>query len=192
MTDAFIIRPPLTNDVIEKLRAGDQVLITGVLLTARDRVHQALVAAKNCGEQLPTDLAGQLLYYTGPTPTPPEKSIGSAGPASSYALDIYTPILLQYGLKGMIGKGPRSEVVKDALRKHKAVYFAAIGGAGSLIAKTIKHAEIVGYPELGPEAMMRLEVEQFPAIVANDIYGGDLYRIGVEQYRHVGDEPADK
>jgi len=186
MTDSLTIKPPLTDDVIEKLRAGDRVMITGVLYAARDRAHQRMVEHCTKGEKLPFDLKGQIIYYTGPTPTPPGSLIGSAGPASSHSMDNYTPALLEQGLKGMIGKGPRSQEVKNAIQRHKAVYFAAIGGAGALISKTIKKAEVAFFQDLGAEAIMRLEVDNFPAIVVNDIYGGDLYRIGVEQYEETG------
>jgi fumarate hydratase subunit beta len=188
MTDPIKLTPPLTDAMIEKLKAGDRVAITGVIYTARDRVHQYIVAAHKKGEKPPLDLRGQILYYTGPTPAPPGKVIGSAGPTTSYRMDTCTLTLLELGLKGMIGKGPRGQEVKDAIQKHKAVYFAAIGGAGALISKAIKKAEVVAYPELGDEAMMRLEVENFPAIVVNDVYGADLYRIGVEQYKETGED----
>ncbi len=187
MTDAMTIKPPLTDEVVEKLKAGDRVVITGVIYAARDRAHQRMVEHYRRGEQLSFDLKGQIIYYTGPTPTPPGGLIGSAGPASSHSMDKYTPALLEQGLKGMIGKGPRGPEVKSAMQRHKAVYFAAIGGAGALISKTIKKTEVVFFPDLGAEAIMRLEVEHFPAIVVNDIYGGDLYRIGVEQYGEAGD-----
>ena len=168
-----------------KLKAGDRVLITGIIYTARDMAHKYLVDCHNNGEKPPFDLAGQILYYTGPTPAPPGKPIGSAGPTTSYRMDKYTPTLLELGLKGMIGKGPRGQEVKDAIRKHKAVYFAAIGGAGALISRAIRKAEVIAYPELGTEAVMRLEVEDFPAVVVNDVHGSDLYQIGVEQYREI-------
>jgi fumarate hydratase subunit beta len=184
------IIPPLTDDVIMKLKAGDRVLITGVIYTGRDMAHKYMVDGHKRGEALPFDLRGQILYYTGPTPAAPGRAIGSAGPTTSYRMDKYTPYLLELGLKGMIGKGPRGREVKDAIRKNKALYFAAIGGAGALISKAIRKAEIVAYPELGTEAVMRLEVEDFPVVVVNDVHGADLYRIGVEQYREagVGDE----
>jgi fumarate hydratase subunit beta len=132
---------------------------------------------------LPFDLKGQVLYYTGPTPAPPGRPIGAAGPTTSYRMDKYAPALLELGLKGMIGKGPRGPEVKDAIKKYKAVYFVAIGGAGALMSKAIRKAEVIAYPELGAEAVMRLEVEDFPAIVANDVHGADLYQIGVEKYK---------
>jgi len=186
MTDPIKIATPLTEDVVEKLSVGDRVVITGVIYTARDRAHQHMVEQCKKGEKPCFDLKGQIIYYTGPTPTPPGKTIGSAGPATSYRMDRYTPILLEMGLKGMIGKGPRGQAVKDAIKKYKAVYFAAIGGAGALISKTIKMAQVVAYPDLGAEAVMRLEVADFPAIVVNDVHGADLYEIGVEQYKETG------
>jgi fumarate hydratase subunit beta len=185
MTGPIKIHPPLTDDLIEKLKAGDRVVISGVIYTARDMAHKYMVEGYKKGEPLPFDLKGQILYYTGPTPAPPGKPIGSAGPTTSYRLDKYTPFLIELGLKGMIGKGPRGREVKDAIKKHKAVYFAAIGGAGALISKTIRKADVIAYPELGTEAIMRLEVEDFPAVVVNDMHGADLYRIGVEQYKEV-------
>jgi len=187
MTEPLKITPPLTDDVISKLKAGDRVLITGVIYTGRDMAHKYMVEGHQKGEKLPFDLNGQILYYTGPTPAPPGRPIGSAGPTTSYRMDKYTPYLLERGLKGMIGKGPRGQEVKDAIKKHKAVYFAAIGGAGALISKAIRKAEQIAYAELGTEAVMRLEVEDFPAIVVNDVYGGDLYRMGVEKYRELGE-----
>lgn len=183
MTGPIKIVPPLADDVIEKLRSGDRVAITGVIYTARDMAHKYMVEGLAKGEDPPFDLKGQLLYYTGPTPAPPGRPIGAAGPTTSYRMDKFSPVLLEQGLKAMMGKGPRGPEVKEAIKKHKAVYLAAIGGAGALISKAIKKAEVIAYPELGTEAVMRLEVEEFPAIVVNDIHGGDLYQIGVEEYR---------
>jgi len=191
MADTIKLHPPLTDAVIEKLKAGDRVVITGVIFTGRDMAHKYMVEGHQKGEKPPFDLAGQILYYTGPTPASPGRPIGSAGPTTSYRMDKYTPTLLELGLKGMIGKGPRGQEVKEAIKKFKAVYFAAIGGAGALISKTIKKAEVIAYPELGTEAVMRLEVEDFPAIVVNDVYGEDLYRIGVEQYKAIGEVEGD-
>jgi fumarate hydratase subunit beta len=187
MADPVKISPPLTDDIIMKLKAGNRVLITGVIYTGRDMAHKYLVEGHQKGEKLPFDLKGQILYYTGPTPSPPGRPIGSAGPTTSYRMDKFTPYLLELGLKGMIGKGPRGQEVKDAIKKHKAVYFAAIGGAGALISKAIRKAELIAYPDLGTEAVMRLEVEDFPAVVVNDVHGGDLYMMGVEQYKDLGD-----
>ncbi len=183
MSEPIKIHPPLTDAVIEKLRSGDRVTITGVIYTARDMAHKYMVEGHQKGESMPFDLKGQILYYTGPTPAPPGRPIGSAGPTTSYRMDKYTPYLLEQGLKAMIGKGPRGPEVKTAIKRLKAIYLAAIGGAGALISKAIKKAEVVAYPELGTEAVMRLEVEDFPAIVVNDIHGGDLYQMGVEEYR---------
>ncbi len=185
------LTPPLTDEVVMRLKAGDRVVITGAIYTGRDMAHKYMVEQHRKGESLPFDLRGQILYYTGPTPAAPGRVIGSAGPTTSYRMDPYTPYLLEQGLKGMIGKGPRDQAVKDAIKKNKAVYFAAIGGAGALISKTIRKAEVVAYPELGTEAVMRLEVEDFPAVVVNDVHGADLYQIGVDQYREIevpGDE----
>jgi fumarate hydratase subunit beta len=173
---------PLTDDVIDQLHAGDKVRITGVIYVGRDAAHKRLVAALDAGQPLPFDPRGQIIYYMGPSPAKPGDPIGSAGPTTSGRMDTYTPRMLEAGLKGMIGKGNRSAAVREAIRKHKAVYMAATGGAGALIAKSIKKAEIVAFPELGAEAVLRLEVEDFPAIVVNDIYGGDAYEDGVKQY----------
>lgn len=179
MTDTIEIHPPLTDDVIERLRAGDRVSITGVIYTARDQAHKRMVEGYEEGIALPFDPVGQIIYYTGPTPAPPGRPIGSAGPTTSYRMDRYTPYLLALGIKGMIGKGPRSADVKEAMKRYRAVYFAAIGGAGALIAKSIKKAEVIAYRDLGAEAVMRLEVERFPAIVVNDILGNDIYSISI-------------
>jgi len=187
MVDPIKIQTPVTDDIITKLKAGDHVLITGMIYTGRDMAHKYMVEGHQKGEKLPFDIKGQILYYTGPTPAPPGRPIGSAGPTTSYRMDKYAPYLLELGLKGMIGKGPRGQEVKDAIKKHKAIYFAAIGGAGALISKAIHKAELIAYPELGTEAVMRLEVEDFPAVVVNDVYGGDLYRMGVEKYKSLGD-----
>lgn len=174
---------PLDPQVIEELRAGDLVTLTGVIYTARDAAHHRLIEAMDCGEELPFDIRGQTIYYMGPTPSKPGQVIGAAGPTTSGRMDIYTPRLLAAGLKGMIGKGSRSNEVKDAIKKYKAIYFAEIGGTGALIAKSIKKAEMVAYEDLGPEAIMRLELESFLAIVINDVYGGDLYTEGMAKYR---------
>ncbi len=187
MTAPIKIVPPLTDDVVVKLKAGDRVVITGVIYTARDMAHKYMVEGHRKGEKMPFDLKGQILYYTGPTPAAPGRIIGSAGPTTSYRLDKYTPYLLEQGIKGMVGKGPRGREVKDAIKLHKAVYFAAIGGAGALISKTIRKAEVIAYPELGTEAVMRLEVEDFPAVVVNDVHGADLYQIGIDQYKGIGE-----
>ena len=177
------IKSPLDEETIKNLKAGDQLFITGVIYTARDAAHKRLVEALDKGEKLPLDLTNQTIYYMGPSPARPGQVIGSAGPTTSGRMDSYAPRLMAAGLKGMIGKGNRSQAVKDAMKKYKAVYFAAIGGAGALISKSIKKAEVIAYEELGAEAIRRLEVEDFPATVINDIYGGDLYQEGKARYR---------
>lgn len=183
MTEPIRITPPITDETIEKLRAGDKVLITGVLYTARDTAHKRLIELLDKGGELPLDVKGQIIYYAGPTPAKPGAVIGSAGPTTSGRMDAYAPRLLDLGLKAMVGKGARSPEVIESIKKNKAVYMAAVGGAAALIARSIKKAEIVAYEDLGPEAIRRLEVVDFPAIVVNDIYGGDLFVQGVEKYR---------
>jgi fumarate hydratase subunit beta len=177
------IKLPLDPQVIEKLKSGELVTLTGVIYTARDAAHHRLIEAMDRGEELPFDIRGQTIYYMGPTPAKPGHVIGAAGPTTSGRMDIYTPRLLAAGLKGMIGKGSRSNEVKDAIKKYKAVYFAEIGGTGALIAKSITKAELVAYEDLGPEAIMRLELKSFLAIVVNDVHGGDLYTEGMAKYR---------
>jgi fumarate hydratase subunit beta len=177
------IKLPLTDDVIKDLKSGDDILLSGVLYVARDAAHKKMVEALEQGKPLPFDIKGQTIYYMGPAPAKPGQVIGSAGPTTSGRMDTYAPKLMAVGLKGMIGKGNRAQPVKDAMRQYKAVYFAAIGGAGALISKSIKKAEVVAYDELGAEALRRLEVEGFPATVINDIYGGDLYAEGKAKYQ---------
>jgi fumarate hydratase subunit beta len=177
------MRLPLSGKSIADLKAGDNLLLSGILYVARDAAHKKMVETLDKGEPLPFDIKGQTIYYMGPSPAPPGKVIGSAGPTTSARMDMYTPRLLATGLKGIIGKGARSKEVRDALKKHKAVYMAAVGGAGALISKTIIKSEVIAYPELGPEAILKLEVKDFPATVINDIYGGDLYAEGKEKYR---------
>jgi fumarate hydratase subunit beta len=177
------IEAPLDEKTVEKLRAGDRVIISGFIYTARDAAHKRLIDALDKGLKLPFDIKDQVIYYMGPSPTRPGQVIGSAGPTTSGRMDSYTPRLIASGLKGMIGKGDRTQAVKDAMKNYKAVYFAAIGGAGALISKTIKKSEIIAYEDLGTEAIRRLEVQDFPATVINDIYGGDLYQEGKAKYR---------
>jgi fumarate hydratase subunit beta len=174
---------PLAEKSLPDLKAGDNVLLSGVLYVARDAAHTRLVAALERGESLPFDIRGQTLYYMGPSPARPGRVIGAAGPTTSARLDEYTSHLLDAGLRGMIGKGARSAEVKDAMKEHKAVYLAAVGGAGALISKSIIKSEVVAYEDLGPEAVLRLEVKDFPATVVNDIHGGDLYAEGKARYR---------
>lgn len=177
------ISAPLTDEVVAKLKAGDTVSIRGVIYVARDAAHKRIVEALSKGEAPPFPLEGAIVYYMGPSPAKPGKVIGAAGPTTSGRMDAYAPTLLAKGLKGMIGKGTRSKAVKDAIRDCKGVYFAAIGGAGALIGKRIKAAEVIAYPELGAEAVYRLEVDDFPVVVVNDIYGGDVYEEGKAAYR---------
>ena len=180
--DKIKITAPLDEATARKLKAGDQVLITGVIYTARDAAHKRLVEALDKKEQLPFDLKNQVIYYMGPAPARPGQAIGSAGPTTSGRMDAFAPRLMQEGIRGMIGKGNRSEAVIKAIKKHKAVYFAAIGGAGALISQSIRKSEVIAYDDLGAEAVRRLEVEHFPATVINDINGGDLYREGRAKY----------
>lgn len=180
---AIEVATPLTDEVIAGLKAGDYVSITGVIYAARDAAHKRLVALIKEGQELPMDVRGQIIYYVGPTPAPPGRPIGSAGPTTSGRMDPYAPILMEQGLKAMIGKGSRSQPVKDAMVGYKAVYLAAIGGAGALLARSVKASELVAYEDLGPEAIRRLTVEGFPAVVVNDIYGNDLYEEGVRKYQ---------
>ena len=181
----YYITTPLKEEDIAKLKAGDTVKITGVIYTARDAAHARLVKLLDEGKELPIDVKGQVIYYVGPTPAKPGRPIGSAGPTTSYRMDAYAPRLIKEGLKGMIGKGARSKEVRDAITSEKAVYFAAVGGAAALIAKSIKKAEIITYEDLGAEALRRMEVVDFPAIVINDIYGGDLYQEGQAKWNEL-------
>lgn len=174
---------PLTEDVIKSLNAGDIVQITGYIYTARDAAHKRLIELIKNNQPLPFDVEGAVIYYVGPTPPKPGRVIGSAGPTTGSRLDPYTPQLLEKGLKGMIGKGGRTEVVKDAIKKFKAVYFIATGGAAALLSMHIKSSEIIAYEDLGPEAIRKLYVEDFPVIVANDIYGRDLLEEGKSKYK---------
>jgi len=185
MSKPIRLKTPLREEDVERLRIGDRVLISGVLYTGRDAAHRRLFDLIKEGKELPFDIRGQIIYYVGPTPAPPGKVFGSAGPTTSYRMDAYSPALIERGLKGMIGKGMRSDSVKEAMKKYKAVYFAATGGAGALLAKRIKRAEIIAYEDLGPEAIQRLEVEDFPVIVINDIEGNDLYIEGEKRYKKI-------
>jgi len=173
---------PLKVADLEKLHIGDSVLLCGVIYTGRDAAHKRLVDLLENNQELPIDVTGQVMYYVGPAPAKPGMAIGSAGPTTSYRMDPYAPLLLEKGLKAMIGKGPRGAAVRDAIKKYQAVYLAATGGAAALIANSIKKAEIVAYEDLGAEAIRKLQVEDFPCIVANDIHGNDLYEQGIARY----------
>ncbi len=179
----YHIQLPLTDDVIATLRAGDYVYLTGRLYSARDAAHRRMVEALKKGEPLPVDIRGQVIYYVGPTPAKPGAIIGSAGPTTSERMDGFTPMLLEAGLKGCIGKGGRGPAVREALQRYKAVYFLAVGGAGALLSKQIKSVQVVAYEDLGTEAIRVMEVEDFPVVVCNDIYGGDLLEQGKAQWR---------
>jgi len=169
---------PLSDEDVVSLEAGDRVRISGVVYTARDAAHGRLLPLIEKGEPLPIDVKGAIIYYTGPTPAQPGDVVGAIGPTTASRMDRFTPALLALGLKGTMGKGYRSQPVKDALREWKAVYFGAIGGAGAVLSRHVRRLEIVAYEDLGTEAIRRLEVEDFPAIVINDCHGGDLYEDG--------------
>lgn len=176
------ITTPLTFEKVKDLRAGDTVLLSGVIYTARDAAHKRLCELLEKGERLPFNPKDQVIYYVGPTPAKPGRPIGSAGPTTSYRMDAYAPMLIAEGLTGMIGKGKRSDEVREAMKTHGAVYFGAIGGAAAVIASSIKKAEIIAYEDLGAEAVRRLEVEDMPLFVIMDCYGGNLYETGREAY----------
>jgi len=180
------ISSPLSDDEIKNLNVGTAVLISGVIYSARDAAHKRLTESMDRDKELPLELKGQTLYYMGPSPARPGKVIGAAGPTTSARMDGYTPKMLKAGVKVFIGKGDRSPEVKEALVKKKAVYLAAIGGTGALLSKTIKKAEVIAYEDLGAEAIMKLTVEDFLAVVALDIYGGDLFKLAKARYQHKG------
>ncbi|MFN8457699.1 MAG: FumA C-terminus/TtdB family hydratase beta subunit [Anaerolineae bacterium] len=177
------LQTPLEDDTVLSLKVGAQVLLSGLIYTARDAAHQRLVQAIAAGHALPISLEGQVIYYVGPAPARPGEVTGPAGPTTASRVDPYTPPLLERGLKGVIGKGKRSMAVRQALVAYRAVYFVAVGGAAALIADCIKKLDLVAYPELGTEAIYRLEVVEFPLLVANDAYGADLYELGQAAYR---------
>jgi fumarate hydratase subunit beta len=182
MAQAKKVTLPLTDETVKQLKAGDNVLLSGVMYVGRDTAHKRMIEALDQGKSLPFDIKGATIYYMGPSPARPGRPIGAAGPTTSGRMDAYSPRLIAEGLKGMIGKGLRAKTVKDAMVKYKAVYLGAIGGAGAIISKSIKEAEVVAYEELGAEALLRLEVEDFPVTVINDIYGGDLYQEGKAKF----------
>lgn len=178
-----LIHVPLRQEELLNLHAGDSVLLTGTIYTGRDAAHKRLCAMLEAGEPLPINLRNQVIYYAGPCPAKPGDAIGSCGPTTSYRMDAYAPILCDLGLIGMIGKGQRSPAVIEAIKRNSGVYFAAIGGAGALIATCVKKAEIVAFEDLGTEAIRKLEIEELPLIVAIDAYGGNLYEEGPSKYR---------
>jgi len=181
--ESIRLTPPLTDKDIEKLYSGQKAIISGYIYTARDAAHKKMVEILENGKTLPFDPAGQIIYFVGPTPAKPGQVIGSAGPTTSGRMNKYSPVMLDAGLKGMIGKGEMGPEVAAALKRNKGVYFVATGGAAALIAKKITGSEIVAYEELGPEAVRRLKVEEFPVIIAQDCHGGNLFKEGIEKYR---------
>lgn len=183
MGDSIRIEAPLTQEKVAQLKAGDSVLISGTIYTGRDAAHKKMVEALARGEELPFDVRDQIIYFVGPTPPKPGQVIGSAGPTTSGRMDAYSPKLIELGLTGMIGKGIRSAEVIEAMKKHGAVYFGAIGGSGALLAKRIVSAEVIAYPELGPEAVRKLVVKDFPVMVIIDKNGNNLYEFGQAGYR---------
>jgi fumarate hydratase subunit beta len=186
MSKTVKLTPPLTDKDVLELEIGDKVLISGVIYTARDAAHKRLLDLLEAGQPLPMELKGQILYDVGPSPARPGRVIGAAGPTTSYRMDSYAPTLIRLGLKAMIGKGKRSPEVIATMQEYHAVYLGATGGAGALISQRIKDARVIAFPELGPEAIHRLEVEDLPTIVINDCRGRDLYEVGVAQYRRTG------
>lgn len=180
---AAALTTPLAPADVERLRAGDEVLLSGVIYTARDAAHERLAAMIAGGDALPVDLVGQVIYYCGPTPARPGRPIGSAGPTTASRMDPYAPALLERGVRGMIGKGRRSAAVKEAICRFRAAYFAAVEGTAALLGRCVQSAEIVAFPDLGAEAVYRLVVERFPVVVANDCHGGDVYEDGRAKFR---------
>ena len=177
------INTPVDEKTIKELKAGEKVFLSGYIFTARDAAHKRFIDTLNEGKELPIDIRNQVIYYCGPSPAPPGRPIGSCGPTTSSRMDTYAPKLLSLGLKGMIGKGKRSQAVKDAIKQYRAVYFGATGGAGALLSKSVVSSTIIAYEELGPEAVVRLEVRNMPLFIINDIYGNDLYEMGILKYR---------
>ena len=183
MAEQIRIQTPLTEEQSRKLRAGDMVLISGKIYSARDAAHKVMTEALARGEELPIDWHDKIVYYLGPSPAKPGDPIGSAGPTTSGRMDAYTPTMLDQGIKGMIGKGSRKPEVIESMKKNGVTYFAAVGGAAALIAKSIKKYDVIAYADLGPEALAELTVEDFPAIVVIDSEGNDFYEIGQAPYR---------
>lgn len=188
MSDALITNPrnitsPFDPAVLAELRSGDAVLISGVLITARDAAHARFAESIAAGEALPVAIDGQTIYFVGPTPARPGHVIGSAGPTTASRMDPYSPLLIERGLKGMIGKGRRSQSVRDSMLEHGCVYFGAIEGTAALLAQKVASSEVIAYEDLGAEAVRRLEVVEFPAVVVNDLFGGDLYEEGPKRWR---------
>lgn len=179
------INVPFDADIVKELKAGDYVYLTGTIYTARDAAHKRMYEALQNGEALPFDIEGNVIYYMGPSPAREGRPIGSAGPTTASRMDKYTPALLELGMRGMIGKGRRTEAVRESMMKNQAVYFAAVGGAGALLSKSILHAEVIAYEDLGTEAIRKLEIKDFPVIVVMDCEGNNLYDMAIEQYKEI-------
>ena len=177
------LETPLELEDVERLKTGDVVRLYGVLYAARDAAHARMQAAIEAGEPLPFDPEGQIIYFTGPAPARPGDVLGPAGPTTASRMDPYSPLLIERGLKGMVGKGKRSQAVRDSMMEHGCVYFGAVEGTAALLAARVKEAEVIAYEDLGPEAVRRLIVEDFPVVVVNDLHGGDLYSEGRERWR---------
>jgi len=173
------IHTPLTQEICEGLHVGDRVLLSGSIITGRDMAHKRLAQLIRAGETLPVNIDGETIFYAAPTPTRPGRVIGSIGPTTSYRMDAYAPLLMEAGIRGMIGKGSRDDGVRDAIVRHKGVYFGAMGGIAALMSECVTRAEVIAYEDLGPEAIMRLEIKDFPLIVINDTAGRDLYKDAV-------------
>ena len=179
------INVPFDADIVKELKAGDYVYLTGTIYTARDAAHKRMYEALQNGETLPFDIEGNVIYYMGPSPAREGRPIGSAGPTTASRMDKYTPALLELGMRGMIGKGRRTEAVRESMMKNQAVYFAAVGGAGALLSKSILQAEVIAYEDLGTEAIRKLEIKDFPVIVVMDCEGNNLYGMAIEQYKEI-------
>ena len=179
------ITTPITEEITKDLKAGDYVYITGTIYVARDAAHKRMYEALQNGEALPFDIEGNVIYYMGPSPAREGRPIGSAGPTTASRMDKYTPALLELGMRGMIGKGRRTEAVRESMMKNQAVYFAAVGGAGALLSKSILQAEVIAYEDLGTEAIRKLEIKDFPVIVVMDCEGNNLYDMAIEQYKEI-------
>ena len=179
------INVPFDADIVKELKAGDYVYLTGTIYTARDAAHKRMYEALQNGETLPFDIEGNVIYYMGPSPAREGRPIGSAGPTTASRMDKYTPALLELGMRGMIGKGRRTEAVRGSMMKNQAVYFAAVGGAGALLSKSILQAEVIAYEDLGTEAIRKLEIKDFPVIVVMDCEGNNLYDMAIEQYKEI-------
>ena len=179
------INVPFDADIVKELKAGDYVYLTGTIYTARDAAHKRMYEALQNGEALPFDIEGNVIYYMGPSPAREGRPIGSAGPTTASRMDKYTPALLELGMRGMIGKGRRTEAVRESMMKNQAVYFAAVGGAGALLSKSILQAEVIAYEDLGTEAIRKLEIKDFPVIVVMDCEGNNLYDMAIVQYKEI-------